>query len=55
VAAAKGEKKKKTKRGKRQVAVAVNQDTVNQTAELSEKLNLDVTHPNLNQTKTGAS
>jgi hypothetical protein len=35
--------------------VAVNPDTVNQNEELTEKLNLDVTHPNLNQTKTGVN
>ena len=37
-------------------SVAVNPDTVNQnTVNLTEKLNLDVTHPNLNQTKTGVN
>ena len=36
-------------------SVAANQNMVNPNEELTEKLNLDVTHPNLNQTKTGVS
>jgi hypothetical protein len=37
-------------------SVAANQNMVNpDTVNLTEKLNLDVTHPNLNQTKTGVS